>query len=262
MEKCKELCAGFDTRSCHIYKNREGKPGVYCDAAHPCLGRPTSEGAVGYLGATPLAGRSPASLPSGADEVVEHLLLARLMEAQSVDAFRELEKDLVRFGAPASLRRACRRAAVEEARHARAMTRLLRRRGAATPRLRRANTPGFSTLRALALHNEREGVVGETWGALVAAHQAQHAVDHDLRDAMQTIAREETSHAALSFRIAAWARTRLPARDVRTLDRARRQAYTKLRRTLGHRPAAAADPLGWPSVPASAVMIDALAPLL
>ena len=94
-------------------------------------------------------------------------------------------------------------------------------------------------------------------------HQAAHAVDDDVRAAMLAIADEETAHAALSFEIGVWARTQLPADDVRTLDDARRDAFARLRTTLGARPdAAVAARLGWPTPHATVAMLDALAPML
>jgi hypothetical protein len=245
MDRCKELCGNFETRSCRIYTNREQKPGVFCDAANPCMGRTTSEGVEA----------------ARADDASEHLALARRMEAESVAAFGELESDLARFGAPASLRRACRRAAADEARHARAMTRLLGARGVRSERLARCRAPGFASLAELARHNEREGVVGETWGALVAAHQAEHAGAADVRAEMRAIAVEESEHAALSFAIAAWARTRLPAREVRALDDARREAFAELRRGGGYRPGGGDAELGWPTRDKATAMLDSLAPL-
>jgi hypothetical protein len=247
--RCGEYCAGFDTRGCRVSSNRDGAPIVYCDAAKPCYGRLPSDG------------RLPRARHG--DGVVEHLALARQMEAQSVAAFRELEADLARWGAPASLGAACRRAARDEARHAATMTRLLRDRGVAAGPVERPTAAGFASLRALALHNEREGVVGETWGALLALHQAAHAIDDDVRAAMAGIAEEETAHAALSLAIAAWARTQLGDDDVRSLDRERRAAFAHLRETRGLRPdAAAADRLGWPTPAASDAMLAALAPIL
>jgi rubrerythrin len=158
---------------------------------------------------------------------------------------------------------ACRRAAADEARHARAMARLIERRGGRRPRAPSRAPRSFGSLFELALHNEREGVVGETWGALVAEHQAEHAPAEDVREAMRAIAREETEHAALSFRIARWARRRLGREHARALDDARREAFTELRTTLGFRPGdAAARDLGWPSRAKSAAMLDAIAPLV
>jgi hypothetical protein len=134
--------------------------------------------------------------------------------------------------------------------------------GAAAP-LPPVDAGGFASLFALALHNEREGAVGETWGALVARHQAAHAHDADVRAAMAAIADEETEHAALSFQIAAWARSVLGPTQVRALDDARRSALAELRASLGARPSPdAAAPLGWPGEAASAAMIDVLAEAL
>ncbi len=240
---CDLYCGDFDTRGCEAHAARgSAKPEVFCYAANPCLGRAPSCG----------------NAVEGATDVDAHLALARRVEAHSVAAFRELGRDLARWGAPDRLRRACARAARDEARHAAAMTRLLRRRGVAPGTVTRAAATGFASLRDLALHNEREGVVGETWGALVAQHQAAHAADPEVRAAMATIADEETAHAQLAFEIAAWARERLGADE---LDAARADAVAELRASLGYRPAdAAADELGWPSRAASAAMLDALAP--
>lgn len=258
-ERCKALCGSFETAGCHVFKSRDGEPAIFCQAAHPCLGRRPARSRVGCATATRAAARP----------VLAHLVRAARMEAASVDAFLELEQDLTRLGAPTALRTACRRAAADEARHARAMDRLIAarapgRRGARTLRPRR----GFGTLRALALHNEREGVVGETWGALLAVYQAEHAAAGDVRDAMARIGREELAHAALSFRLAAWARRRLAPRDVAALDRARAEALARLTASVdahGTTPLGAAGPdpardreLGWPDRRAARALVGAL----
>lgn len=246
-ERCDVLCAGFQTRACNVSTNRDKKPIVFCHAANPCMGRPMSDG-------------GDEACPSGAGMDV-YLAFARRMEALSVDAFHELESDLARFGAPSALRRACRRAADDEARHANAMARLLEARGVRPAPIARRPASSFASLFALALHNERHGVVGETWGALVAAHQAEHAEDEDMRAAMRTIADEEAEHAALSFRIAAWARGRLSEEDVSALDRERQRAFDALAATGGLAPDAARA-LGWPRAPAVAAMIAVLEPVV
>ncbi len=247
-ERCKEFCGTFETRACNVTKNGAGKVAVFCHAANPCLGR------------APSSGLEPTAQP---ESVREHLDLAFEVEALSAVAFRELRADLERSGAPATLLSACERAAKDEARHARAMARLLERRGAARPRAPRRAARSFGSLLELALHNEREGVVGETWGALVAEHQAEHAPSEDVREAMRGIAREEAEHAALSFRVARWARRRLGSELAATLDEARRAAFAELRTSLGYRPADdAARDLGWPSRAKSAAMLDVLSPLL
>lgn len=246
-DRCDVLCAGFATRACNVSTNRDKKPIVFCHAANPCMGRPMSDGGDETC---------PSGLATNA-----YFAFARRMEALSVDAFHELEADLARFGAPSSLRRACRRAAADEARHAEAMAKLLEARGACAAPLERRTSSSFASLFALAIHNERHGVVGETWGALVAAHQAEHAEDDDVRAAMRAIADEEAEHAALSFRIAAWARTRLGEEDVSALDRERRRAWGALETTIAFAPAAARA-LGWPRETSAKVMLAVLEPLV
>lgn len=247
-DRCKDFCGTFETRACNVTTKGGGKLAVFCHAANPCLGR------------APSTGIGPAAQPGS---VREHLGLAFEVEALSAVAFRELRADLERWGAPATLLSACERAAADEARHARAMERLLERRGDARPPAPRRAPRSFGSLLELALHNEREGVVGETWGALVAEHQAEHAPSEDVREAMRGIAREESEHAALSFRVARWARRRLGPERAVELDEARREAFAELRTSLGYRPADdAARDLGWPSRAKSAAMLDVLAPLL
>ena len=240
--RCTELCGGMQVSGCNVF-DRDGAPTVFCQSANPCMGRLASDGAL--------------ERSAYADGVIHFLALARRMEAHSVGAFRELATDLARFGAPVELVEACRLAAEDEARHAAVIGELLVARGVALEPLVPAAPPGFASLRALAEHNEREGVVGETWGALVALHQAEHAADADVRTAMRAIADDESAHAALSFAIGAWARAQLPAGD---LDRVRRAAVGRVAEA---RPADdAAVRLGWPSHTATAAMLDVVAAAL
>lgn len=51
----------------------------------------------------------------------------------------------------------------------------------------------------------------ETFGAVLAMHQAERATDPVIRRAMRCIAEDETRHAALSWRLAAWISVRLDA---------------------------------------------------
>jgi hypothetical protein len=55
-----------------------------------------------------------------------------------------------------------------------------------------------------------EGCVGETVAALEASFAAGEAVDPEMRRALETIADDETRHAALAFRFVAWAAERDP----------------------------------------------------
>src|SRR5258708_38720960 len=61
---------------------------------------------------------------------------AAWMEAASVRAFQRLARELAAHGAPLELVREARRAARDEARHARVMTTLARRHGERVPRVR------------------------------------------------------------------------------------------------------------------------------
>lgn len=64
----------------------------------------------------------------------------------------------------------------------------------------------------------------ETYGALVATYQSQVAGDPLIRATMRTIAKDETAHAALAWKIAAWIERRLPAADRDRVADARRGA--------------------------------------
>jgi hypothetical protein len=124
------------------------------------------------------------------------------LEAASVRAFRDLARWLAAFGAPKRLVRAAERAAHDEQRHARAMTRLARRFGGEPPpaRVQRARRP---TLVALLEDDAREGCVAETFGALLATWQAS-SNDADVATTMRGVAIDETRHAALAWEILAW----------------------------------------------------------
>jgi hypothetical protein len=154
--------------------------------------------------------------------------LARMawMEAASVPAFEELARDLARHGAPPRWIRSALRSADDERRHAARIGALARARGRdVAPVVREPGAP--QSLRELALHNAVEGTVRETFGAWIAAWQAAHALDADVRGAMTDIARDEARHALLSEAIDRWAALRI---DRGELDRARQRAAAELGR--------------------------------
>jgi hypothetical protein len=68
---------------------------------------------------------------------------------------------------------------------------------------------GASSLEGLATENVIEGCVRETYGALVASHQAATATDPEVRALMTDIARDEMNHATLSWQVDAWASSTL-----------------------------------------------------
>lgn len=160
--------------------------------------------------ALPVPGRRPEGLV-GDDEDLRaagstmgaYLAEACTLEAASVTSFRRLERELGALGAPLALRRRASRSAREEAAHARIVRRLARRAGVEPAQPRVARITGRSPV-AIAIENAVEGCVHETWAALVARFQAEHATDSEVRAAMQTIARDEARHAALAWDVHAW----------------------------------------------------------
>ena len=142
------------------------------------------------------------------DPVVSYLARAAHDEAASVHAFAALARELAALGAPAQLLTRILSAARDELRHARAVSRLVADRGGrCRPPQRRPLAPRDA--RELALENAVEGCVRETWAALLAAHQAEHAADPQLRAVMRGIAADEARHAELAWAIDAWLHTQL-----------------------------------------------------
>ena len=179
-----------------------------------------------YCGACGI-GRIPDGLGGCArgDSVGERLAMQAYYEEASVIAFERLADVLEADGAPTELVERARRAATDERRHARTFRRLARTRGAVVRRARADDRR--PTLLDLAIENAREGCVRETYGALVALHQAEHAEDAELRAAFAGIAGDEIAHAALSWELAAWFESRLGAAPLRG-------AYDEAREELRH----------------------------
>jgi hypothetical protein len=159
---------------------------------------------------TCVEGRRPHGYLDAAMEPTVAGWLARAadLERVSIDAFQILRRELAHHGAPAHLldRAAC--AEADEVRHARVLATLARREGA-----RLANAPvEHGPVRALvdiALENAVEGCVRETYGALVAGFQAQHAGRVDVRRVMEHVVRDETTHAELAWDVHEWIMARL-----------------------------------------------------
>lgn len=110
------------------------------------------------------------------------------------------------------------------------------------------------TLEQIATENAVEGCVRETWGALLAHHQAQHARDAVVRATMRRIARDETEHASLSWRILAWTTQRLDRSARARIHAAMRDAVQELRRSATDLPA----DLGMPNAQAQRLLLDEL----
>ncbi|MBK9756578.1 MAG: ferritin-like domain-containing protein [Nannocystis sp.] len=160
-------------------------------------------------------GRSHACITSRgtlahADPVAAYLARAAHDEAASVYAFTTLAGELAAHGAPAELLARILAAAADELRHAEAVAGLVAARGGRCRPPQRRPIAARS-LRELAIENASEGCVRETWAALLAAHQAEHAADPQLRAVMRGIAADEARHAELAWAIDAWLDTRVDA---------------------------------------------------
>lgn len=185
------------------------------------------------------------------------------LEAASVVAFRRLHRQLVHHGAPERLLTRIRKAARDEIRHARTTRRLAEKYGARVNAPRITPSEGVASLFEVARENAREGCVRETFGALVAQLQATRARDLEVRQAMVTIAREETEHAALSWDLAAWLESKLDVDERLSLDRERHDAVLELAREV----ARTTDPTlvavaGIPTENEAATLLGELVPAL
>ncbi len=224
-----------------------------CDVTH-------SEGS--YHSGCPISGRRPEGLAAAAasarDALGRFLADAAHLEAAAVLAFERMSAELTAHGAPDRLVRWAERAAREEIAHGHAQTALAARHGA-SPAAAHAPAFGERSLLAMALENVVEGVVRETYGAAAASWAAEHAVDSDVRAAMQTIAIDERSHAQLSWEVDAWVRGRLDACARAVLDRAKSVAIDELRAEVARdvHPAVARG-AGHPPARAALAMLDAL----
>jgi hypothetical protein len=84
----------------------------------------------------------------------------------------------------------------------------------------------------MAIENAMEGCVRETFGAMLAVRQAIVAGNGPMRSAMKSIARDETRHALLAWRVGAWLDRKLTAEQRRQVTEAVQQAVAQLAREL------------------------------
>lgn len=180
------------------------------------------------------------------------------LEGAAVDAFEILHDELSQHGAPVELRKRAKDAARDEIRHARIATALAAREGrSVTPR--EHARPASRALAEIALENATEGCVRETFGALIAMHQAERAQDPTIRYAMRRIAQDETRHAELSWQIDAWLRPLLGDAERTRIEEARRQAIRDLRREASLSPSeAVVTRAGLPTAEAATRLLTAL----
>jgi hypothetical protein len=111
----------------------------------------------------------------------------------------------------------------------------------------------------VALENAVEGCIRETYGALVAHHQAQAARDPAIATMMRVIAEDETRHAGLAWDVAAWLEPKLSVEERTAVAAARARAIAELRVALGAAPAPELESLaGMPASDRAIALLDAL----
>ena len=172
-------------------------------------------------------GRAPLTWRSGARSdggLADHLDAMATMEAVSITAFDELAAQLDKLGAPAELLARCRSAARDEARH----LALLEQLGGRGPTQLPAPAPAETSALTIALHNAVEGCVSETWAALLARHQSEHATDASTRRAFAVIAEDEARHAQLAWDLHAWLSGLLTPEEAAQVEAGRVAALAKL----------------------------------
>lgn len=253
-EECARACG----------KPRDGSPAYYgCNVGDA----PDAGGPVTVRCFTCVAGRRPAGFEATAERVTvaSWLGVTAELEWASIDAFQILAEELVALGAPSSLVKAARDAEADEVRHTEAMALLARAAGAeVSPPVIVRGAP--RDLLTLAIENAVEGCVRETYGALVAGHQADHAHREEVRDVMRVVHEDETRHAELAWSVHAWAMARLDVAGRMRVLAAMDRAFEELAREAS----AFVSPelvreLGLPGVRASRALAlalrDQLAPL-
>jgi hypothetical protein len=210
-DQCKTLCADNMVLSCEVVAPADSggdsrlrcQPDCTCRAPEGLVPCPQDAGLGGYFAE-----------------------MARL-EAASVVAFRRLAHELRQHGAPLRLRRAARRAARDEVRHAR-LARELTRRFGGTQRAPSVAAKRSRSLLGLLLENAAEGTVREAFGALAASWQSRHASDESVRRVMSEVFVDETRHAELALGIEHWATRRLTADERAAVADARAHAVRAL----------------------------------
>ncbi|MGB1017172.1 MAG: ferritin-like domain-containing protein, partial [Nannocystaceae bacterium] len=133
---------------------------------------------------------------------------AAQLEHASIAAFARFTGQLMALGAPCSLIEASRQAMADELRHAQVCWHLAQVYGGqpvAPGRLELAGAVRPANAREVLQAVVDEGCIGETVAAAEAARLAAEVSDPFLKSVLETIARDETRHAALAWRFVAWA---------------------------------------------------------
>jgi hypothetical protein len=132
-----------------------------------------------------------------------------LLEHASVASFSRFSLALLAAGAPADLIARAHHAALDEVRHAElcfALASAYAGEGVRPgPFPVGARVEAGASLESLASSTVREGCIGETVAAVVAAEQLARATHPAVRAALSRIAEDEARHAELAWRTVAWA---------------------------------------------------------
>ena len=132
-----------------------------------------------------------------------------LLEHASIASFGRFALELLAVGAPPHLIEMAHQASIDEVRHARLCLGLAAAYGDAPVALGPFPFEGRvevgSNLADIASRAVREGCVGETLAAILAAEQLARATDPAVRAALAIIAEDEARHAELAWRTVAWA---------------------------------------------------------
>jgi hypothetical protein len=141
------------------------------------------------------------------------------LEHASVASFSRFALALLAAGAPADLVERAHRAALDEVRHAKLCFALASAYAGADlapgPFPLGGEVRVDASLVAIAVSTVKEGCLGETVAAVVAAEQLARAKDPAVRAALARIADDEARHAELAWRTVAWA-VQAGGREVRT----------------------------------------------
>ncbi len=196
---------------------REGELCCYEFCATACCGRPFVSGGGARL--AEVAPRtdwlSRGSNDDGCDldaATARALRSAWLEDARgehaSVASFARFTLELLGLGAPAELVLDAQRAALDELEHARLCFAVVARisgEALGPGPFDGADAPPRRSLAACAAAAVREGCIGETLAAAIAAAELERASDPAARRALERIAADEARHAEASYRFVAWA---------------------------------------------------------
>lgn len=175
-------------------------------------------------------GRAPAGLAAlSAVDGSAGAWLARMaeLETAAVYAFARLADELDAHGLADHAFHA-RQAALDEVKHADAVTRLALQLGHCPAPVFVAPAGSPRPLAQIAIENAAEGCGRELYGAELNVWQARHATDDRVRAVMASIAGEERAHAGYSFALADALAARLPRADRRRAAEAQERMLSSL----------------------------------